>query len=103
MKKIIFLMGFILLCVFPPIAWEQEQTFGTYGAGSAEYMRQMQQQQQQQATVQKNEDEKQQSQDQTAGFNQKQFATGQGKKAQDDQQKQVTGAEPDKTIEKNFK
>lgn len=97
MKKIIFLLGFILLWVFPPIAWDQNQNYENYGSGSAEFMRRMEQQ----ANDQKNQNEKQQSQNKTEGLNQKQFSKGQEKKAQEGQQKQETDSGNDKTNDKN--
>ena len=69
MKKIILLAGFLLLWVFPPKAWDQDHNYGNYGAGGAEYLRQMQQQ----TINKKDQAEKQQPQNKTDGLQQKQF------------------------------
>jgi hypothetical protein len=66
MKKIILLISFILLLVFPPIAWDQDQN---YGAGSVEYMRQ----QERQMNDNKAQVENQQTENKTDGLEEKQL------------------------------
>jgi hypothetical protein len=98
MKKMILLLSFILLWVFPPKAWNQVPNYGSGGA-SAEFMRQMERQ----TNDQKNQIDQQQQQPQnkTEGLNQKQFSKELGKKDQEAPPKKKTGSEDDKNHIKN--
>ena len=93
MKKIILLAGFFLILVFPPKAWDQDQNYGNYGAGGAEYLRQMQQQQQ--TNEQKIQNEKQRSQNKTEGLQQNQFNKPLEMKDREAKQKQKGDLEND--------
>ena len=97
MKKIILLVGFLLLWVFPPIAWDQNQNPG-YGGAGAEYMRR---QIQQQTIDQKDPVEKQQPKNKTEGLQQNQFGKPAAMKDREAKQKQKGDLETDKTQDKN--
>ena len=96
MKKIILMLGFLLLCVFPPKAWDQNQN-SSYGGADAVYMRQMQQQ----TIDQKDQEEKQQVQNKTNDFQQKQFGKSAEMKDREDKQKQKGDLENNINSDKN--